>query len=277
VNDDDPYDLDRGTEEHYADPALYDFEYRRRRADVNHYRRLAKTLAGEGPILELGCGTGRLSLPLARDGHRVVGIDLSAAMLRRAAAKAAQRPRSRARLTLVRADMRRLPFRGRFPLVVSPFNAFQHLYTRADVLACLSEVHAHLEPNGRLAFDVLHPDLRWLNRDPRKRWARTTFAHPETGERLEYTTNHTYDPVLQIAHIRIYYRSLETDRTRVVHLAHRQFFPEEIPLLLGVAGFRVESRWGGFSGETFHATSESQVFLCRPVEKRFDCALHNKS
>ncbi len=261
------YDLDAGTEEHYADPALYDFEYRRRRADVNHYRRLARTLAGEGPILELGSGTGRLSLPLVRDGHRVVGIDLAAGMLRHAAAKAAHRPRLRERLLLVRADMRRLPFRGRFPLVVSPFNTFQHLYTRADVLACLSEVRAHLVPSGRLAFDILRPDLKWLVRDARKRWARTVFTHPVTGERLEYTTNHTYDPVHQIAHIRIYYRSLATDRTRVVHLAHRQFFPEEICTLLWAGGFRVESRWGGFSGEAFDGTSESQVFLCRPVEK----------
>jgi SAM-dependent methyltransferase len=261
------YDLDRGTEDHYADAALYDFEYRRRRADVNHYRQLARTWAGEGPIVELGCGTGRLSIPLTRDGHRVIGVDLSMPMLRRAAAKAAQRPRGRDRLTLLRGDMRRLPLRGRFPLVVAPFNVFQHLYTRGDVLACLAEVHDRLAPNGRLAFDVLHPDLRWLTRDPRKRWARTTFTHPETGERLEYTTNQTYDPVQQIAHIRIYYRSLATDRTRVVHLAHRQFFPEEIPLLLGVAGFGVEARWGGFSGETFDATSDSQVFLCRSVDK----------
>ncbi|HKA88402.1 MAG TPA: class I SAM-dependent methyltransferase [Haliangiales bacterium] len=262
-----PLDLDRGTEDHYADPVLYDFEYRRRRADVNHYRLLAGTLAGEGPILELGCGTGRLSVPLARDGHRVVGIDLAPGMLQRAAAKAAQRPRAAARLLLARADMRRLPFRRRFPFVVSPFNAFQHLYTRADVLACLAEVRAHLDPSGRLAFDVLQPDLRWLQRDPNKRWARTVFAHPETGERLEYTTNHTYDPASQIAHIRIYYRSLETDRTRVVHLAHRQFFPEEICTLLWAGGFQVERRWGGFTGEPFDGTSESQVFLCRPVEK----------
>mgnify|MGYP001574878948 FL=1 len=231
----DPYDLDAGSREHYEDPALYDFEYRRRRADVNHYRRLARELPGVagGPILELGCGTGRLLAPLARDGHRVVGLDLSPAMLRRAQARVARLgSTARRRAVLVCADMRSFAFTRRFPLVVCAFNAFQHLYSRTDVSACLAGVKEHLEIGGRFALDIMNPDLRWLVRDPTKRWARTRFRHPVTGVRYEYTTNQTYDPVTQIAHMRIYYDPVdeppETRRIRVVRLAHRQFFPAEI-------------------------------------------------
>ena len=69
--------IDAGSREHYADAALYDYEYRRRRADVTFYRELAsKRLAGPGRILELGAGSGRVTVPLARDGHEVVAIDL---------------------------------------------------------------------------------------------------------------------------------------------------------------------------------------------------------
>src|SRR5262249_43227595 len=173
----DPYDLDAATREHYEDAALYDFEYRRRRADVNHYRALARRLAGSGPVVELGCGTGRLLAPLARDGHEVVGVDVAAPMLARAAQRlAALPPRARSRARLIRADMRSLPLDPGFraPLVISPFNALQHLYTHRDLLACLAEVRAALSPSGQgkgwLAFDVLQPDLRWLTRDPRRRW-----------------------------------------------------------------------------------------------------------
>jgi len=262
--EDDPYDLDAGTEEHYADAVLYDFEYRRRRADVNHYRRLAKELGGDGPIVELGCGTGRLMIPLLRDGHRLIGLDRSQSMLRRAAEKSARRSR---RPLLLRADMRRFGLGVRVPLVLAAFNTFQHLYTWEDFLGCLTSVRECLAPGGKLAFDVLSPDLTWLVRDPRKRWARTLFTHPETGEKLEYTTNHSYDPSRQIAYVRIYYRHVDGDRTRVVRLAHRQFFPEELLALLHAAGYRVERRWGGFNEEVFDGGSDTQVVVCSPVEK----------
>lgn len=271
-----PYDLGAGTREHYEDPALYDFEYRRRRADVNFYRRLARELAGPGrglSILELGCGTGRVLAPLVRDGHRVVGLDLSASMLRVARARIARLPRpARARAILLRADMRRFAFATRFSLVICPFHAFQHLYTRFDVTACLACVKEHLAPDGRFAFDVLFPDLRWLTRDSRRRWARTRFRHPRTGERLEYTTNETYDPVTQIAHIRIYYEPLDVPpserRTRVVRLAHRQFFPMELDMLLACHGFRIERRFGGFDEEPLAEDSQSQVIVARISDEK---------
>jgi SAM-dependent methyltransferase len=260
------YDLDAGTREHYEDAELYDFEYRRRRADVNHYRRPARDVPPHAWILELGCGTGRLLVPLAKDGHQAVGLDASQAMLSRATTRAARLPpRERARVLLVRGDMRAFGFGARFPLIVSPFNALQHMYTRTDLAACLDEVRRHLAPGGRLAFDVMNPDLRWLTRDPHKRWARTRFKHPVTGVRYEYTTNQTYDPITQIAYMRIYYEELETKdhRTRVVRLAHRQFFPAELEALLASSGFRIDARYGGFDGEPLAGDSESQVVIAR--------------
>jgi SAM-dependent methyltransferase len=268
----DPYDLDAGTEEHYVDAALYDYEYRRRRADVNHYRALAKEHARKGIVLELACGSGRVLGPLVRDGHRAIGVDLSAAMLQRAAARLERLSAARReRVLLVRADMRRYAFGTTFPLILCPFNAFQHLYTRTDVEAFLASVAAHLAPDGRLAFDVLNPDLAWLTRDPHKRWARTKFHHPETGELLEYSTNQTYDPVTQIVYMRIYYESLDEKakgkRTKVVRLSHRQFFPSELEALLAANGFAIDERWGGFDRQPFRGGSESQVLVCSRVRR----------
>jgi SAM-dependent methyltransferase len=267
-----PYDLDAGTTEHYLDAALYDHEYRRRRRDVTFYRDLARRLASPAArpfsVIELGCGSGRVLLPLARDGHEVLGLDASRPMLARAAAGAARlAPPARRRVHLVQGDVRAWPISARAPLVIFPFNGFQHMYTRADAEAALVQARAGLAPGGRFAFDVLNPDLRWLTRDARKRWARTVFRHPTSGERLEYTTNQTYEPISQIAYIRIYYRQLdvpaEAARTHVVRLCHRQFFPAELEGICTSAGFRVEERWGGFSGEPLDGQSESQVLLCR--------------
>jgi SAM-dependent methyltransferase len=262
-------DLDAATREHYEDALLYEREYRRRRADVNFYRAVARRFAGDGPVLELACGSGRITVPLVRDGHRVIGLDVSAPMLAHARARLARLPAAaRERARLVRADMRRFALARRFPLVVMGFNAFEHLYTRTDVAACLAAIRAHLAPDGRFVFDVQNPDLRWLARDPRRRWARTRFRHPTTGELVEYSTNHLYDPISQIAFIRFFYQTLDDDlgqrRLSVVRLAQRKFFPAELDALLWSGGFAVDERHGGFDGEPLADECEHQVLVCRP-------------
>ena len=266
--------LAAGTTEHYEDAALYDHEYKRRRDDVRWYRRLAAQELGApdrargarqaGAILELGCGSGRTLLPLVRDGWRVVGVDAAPAMLARCRERLAHLGReAAARAELHRADFRDLDLRRRFPLVICPFNAFMHLYTRQDVERFLAVVRRHLAPGGLFAFDVLNPDLAWLSRDPRKRWSRTRFRHPRTGRSMVYSTSLSYDAALQIAFMRIYYEPEGGGRTRVVRLAHRQFFPLELEALLHYNGFTVESHEGGFDGDPLVPESEEQAIRCR--------------
>lgn len=272
--------VDAGSREHYEDAELYDHEYRRRRADVGFYRQLARRLLGPSsrsggppPILELGAGTGRLTLPLARDGYRVTAVDVSRPMLDRLRARVARAPAAvRDRIAVHMGDLRdfTIPGAQKFPLVIAAFNVVEHLYTRVELAAFLAAVRRHLAPGGRLAFDVQMPDLAWLLRDPTRRWARTRFTHPRTGERLYYSTNHDYDPVSQIALIRIYYDPAdpvgsdeETTRARVVQLSQRKYFPAELEALLAAGGFAVVERWGDFAGQPLGPAAESQVILAR--------------
>jgi SAM-dependent methyltransferase len=268
--------VDAGSREHYADAALYDYEYRRRRADVSFYRELARR-RGADRILELGAGSGRVTVPLARDGRQVVAVDRAPAMLARLVARVARlRPSVAARVTPVAGDLRGFSVPGRFPLVIAAFNVLEHLYTRGEVDACLQRVAAHLAPGGAFAFDVQLPDLAWLSRDPQRRWAKTRFTDPTTGRAMYYSTNHDYDPVSQIALIRLYYDPAEDDapapgprRTgRVVKLSQRKFFPAELEALVSHAGFRVAERYGDFSFRPLEGTAESQVLVCERVVKR---------
>ena len=262
--------LAAGTNEHYADAELYDHEYRRRRADVSWYRRLAAEVAQEQNekslrILELGCGSGRLLLPLLRDGHALWGVDRAAPMLARLKKRlSVLNARARTRVHILQGDFRSLPLEGRFPLIICPFNGFQHLYTRHDVERCLAEVRRLLEPGGRFALDITHPDPEWLARDPTRRYDRTRFRHPATGEPLIYSTSHAYDPATQIDWIRLYYEpdlsrplapakahsstenAASRSAPRVVTLAHRLFFPAEIEALLHYAGFKIDMHAGDF-------------------------------
>jgi SAM-dependent methyltransferase len=266
--------VDAGSREHYQDAALYDYEYRRRRADVTFYRELAtKRLGNAGRVLELGAGSGRVTVALARDGHEVVAVDRSPEMLARLRARVDKLPRAVARrITVVRGDLRDFDVPGTFPLAVAAFNVLEHLYTRGEVDLCLRRVRARLAKGGAFAFDVQLPDMLWLTRDPEKRWAKTRFTDPTTGRAMYYSTNHDYDPIGQIALIRLYYEPVDgKGPTKIVKLSQRKFFPAELEALVAHAGFRLAERYGDFSWRPLAPSDEkvpeSQVLVVIPDEK----------
>lgn len=262
-----------GAVEPFEDAALYDWEYRRRRSDVAFYRMLASER--RGPVLDLGCGTGRLAVPLVRDGHRVLGVDLSSAMLTRAAKRLGRMARPiAARCLLVRADFRSLPLRGRFPLVIAAFHSIQHLVDDRDLISLLDNVRRAIDPKGWFAFDVFIPHKDWLNRPPERRFNRTVFHHPVTGQKLAYSVSHRMDDARRALHMRLSYQPLSENGTpvgaaRSVRLCHRQLPPNDLAALLRRAGFHILARWGGFNGEPLNQGDESDteqhVYLTRPI------------
>ncbi|MDW8245373.1 MAG: class I SAM-dependent methyltransferase [Sandaracinaceae bacterium] len=184
----------------YEDPIRYDRTYRRRRMDVEFYRSMAKEKGG--PVLELGIGTGRIAIPLARDGHLVVGIEKEPAMLERLRLKLRRETREvRLRVRWIAGDFRwmRFPKDGenetprRFPLVIAPFNVFMHLYTIDDVESTLCAIRECLEPKGILAFDVRMPDMRTFFRNPERRYRCADLRNPQSGERLLVYERFEYD------------------------------------------------------------------------------------
>lgn len=263
--------LDLGTSDHYEDTALYDFEYADRTEDVAFYRRIARERAGGHPILELGAGTGRISCPLAEDGHRVLALDRMPAMLQALRARA-KREKLSDRIEVLEGEMTALPCEdGSVGMVIVPFNGLMHLYRWDDLLACFGEVQRVLRPDGVFAFDVELPDLEWLTWDPHERHAVTRFVHPVTGDKLVYSTNHTYDAQTQVCHVRIYYDDAPPrgekfvaprKPRKLVHLAHRQIFPEEIRALVATAGLTLESLTGDFIGISLRTGVQSQVAVC---------------
>jgi SAM-dependent methyltransferase len=253
----------------FDDPILYDWEYRRRRHDVAFYRMLADERGG--PILDAGCGTGRLLVPLVRDGHRVLGIDRSPAMLARAAWRLSRAGRdARGRATLARADLGALPGRpGRFALVIAAFHTVQHCESDAALLAFLRGARQALIPGGWLAFDTFAPSSRFLER--RAPSGITRFKHPRTGQSTAYREIHTVEPgpdgpEKPVLAMRFRYQDLSGGaRMRTLSLRHRLFSPTEIARALRLAGLTSIAAWGGFDGSPLDADdpSEQHVYLAR--------------
>jgi len=242
----------------FDDPLLYDWEYRRRRDDVRFYQ----TLAGErgGPVLDLGCGTGRLMLPLLRDGHVVVGVDRAGPMLTRAAARVARlRADLRRRALLVRGDLRALPFtKRRFLFAVAAFHTIQHCESDAELLQFFRGAGGALVPGGWLAFDTFAPTRRFLER--RGPSAPTRFRDPKSGRATVYSESHVLDGDVLAMTFR--YQPVATGgkrarpRARTVSLRHRLLQPREIEALLARAGLKLIASWGSFDGRPLDPDDE---------------------
>ncbi len=226
--------IDPGAVLHYANPAAYDRRYWSRTDDVTHYLRACRR-AGDS-VLEYGCGTGRITLALAREGFQVTGVDLSWAMLERLRQRLDEEsPTVRRRVRLHHGDMRTASLRRRFATVIAPFNTFQHLYTLADVAAFLERVRRHLAPGGVLHFDVYLPQMTELAID---------------GE------SSSYDPWTQV--LRIQFSTDGHDQ-----LSHRQFFPRELEMLLAYNGFDQIRFTADFTRARLHPDAVSMVVSCR--------------
>ncbi len=185
-----------GAVEHYRFGHAYDQRYHGRSEDIGFYARLAK---GKGDVIEYGAGTGRLTLPLARAGSRVLAVDLAPAMLAVLDEHLQAEPAEvRRRVAIAEGDMRTFATRRRFGLAIVGFHTFCHLYTRADVVAFLARVHAHLEPGGLLAFDVPVPRTDAAGYDAMSQVCLTEMDGPDGPELL---TQRWYQPQELVAHL----------------------------------------------------------------------------
>lgn len=223
------------------------------------------SLAAEtgGPILELGCGTGRLLLPLARAGHSVVGLDSSPAMLERARGRMAQEAEAvQERVTLVEGDMTTFKLDGRFPLAVIPYNTLMHL-SPPQASAAFRQIAAHLEKDGRLFLDVANPLAVAQTPNDRQLTLEQCTTMPETGQLLVVTASTRVDPGDQTLHITWLYDTLPAGggpvHRTVVPIQYHYFFPHELELMLSGAGLALQGMYGNYEGRPF--TEESERLL----------------
>lgn len=255
-------ELERGASAHFADPTYYDSAYRKRTADIGYYVRLAQQF--RRPVLEYGCGNGRIALPMARAGVAVTGIDRSAPMVRDLRRRLRDEPvEVRQRLSVRQGDMRTLRLGKRFGLVLCTFNTLLHLYTRKDLERFLARVRCHLRPTGRFVFDVTIPDPEELSRDPARAYHWPRFRHPTTKELVRYSERFDYDPLRQTLNVIMRFEPQDRPaQAWTTPLIHRQFFPQELEALLHYNGLRIEALRGDWTSRAPDHGTETLVYHC---------------
>jgi SAM-dependent methyltransferase len=232
--------------------------------DVPLYLDLAASEGGN--VLEVACGTGRLVVPLARAGNRVVGIDISPPMLAIARAKLP----ADARVRLIAADMRTFDVgtEGPFDLAIVAVKSFSYLTDASDQLATLERIAAHLRPTGLLAIDLLHPRPEWVGAVAGSMRDDMLERSPERGftlSRVESVVS--TDLSRQVRVIRSAYEVIDDHgaivNKRFVEWPYRYTYRFEAEHLLARAGFTVEHVYGGYRREPFTSDSEVMLFVAR--------------
>jgi SAM-dependent methyltransferase len=226
--------------------------------DVDFYRGLAR--GSDGPVLELGCGTGRVLLPIARDGIACTGLDSSEAML-----EELRRKRPPGNLRLVPGTMQSFDFGSdRFGLIFSAFRSFQHVLTVEDQLTCLAAVRRHLAPGGLFAFDVFAPKLERIARVEEPEAEEARWKEEET-EVVRFTGVRR-DPASQVMEVTFRYESRSPGRppeSETVRTKMRYFFRYELEHLLARSGFADVQVFGGFDRRPFDYFSGETVVIAR--------------
>lgn len=242
----------------------YDLEHDALVADAALYVELARRAGG--PVLELGCGTGRILAALVRGGREVTGVDHAPAMLARAHARLLACDVSTARWQLVAQDLRTLQVAQGFGLVLAPLDLLGYFPDRESQLAVLAGARRHLAPGGQLVVDVAFPPAALLGQPEGvlvHQW-----THPDQdGATVTKWWVREVDPVAQVQHLTAFYDVLQPDgrlRRWVDMLALRYYQRFELELLLTCAGFAVEGVYGGYALEELQPDSQRLLVLARP-------------
>ena len=230
-----------------------------------------RAAASRGPVLELGAGTGRITIPVAETGVRVTAVDLDEGMLGKLRQKVAALPRTvQSRIAVHHADMRSFALNDRYALVIIPFRAFLHNLTWDDQLAALQRAYEHLKPGGELALNVFHPSLEFMAANAGMHagvWRARSMHRLDGGGFVVSSDMTKYDTVRQRLSALIRTEEFGVDgalvRTHMMDLELAYLYQSDVTRLLEHAGFDLVRLSGDFKGRPFGRDSDELVVDAR--------------
>ncbi|HEY4387756.1 MAG TPA: class I SAM-dependent methyltransferase [Ktedonobacteraceae bacterium] len=259
-------------EEIYRYPADYDLEVEAR--VINDIPFWLDLLRREHPahVLEIGCGTGRLTVPLAREGAAsnflVTGLDIESAMLARAQERLSSEPADvRNTVQLIQADVRSFTCKERFDVILMPYGVAHHLTNLDEQIAAWKSVHRHLVRGGLFVVDLVAPDLQLLAQAlhgvPR---ATDLDVRGDDGRHLQRSAAVSYTSTCQTVTYEYVYDVVDADGTHRYYqspFTMHVYYPHELELLFRLTGFRYEPFIGSYTGKPFTNSSRLMIAFAR--------------
>ena len=241
----------------YLDGRHYDLAYSDYTEDIDFWVEQAKRYGG--PLLEVACGTGRITMPLAKEGYEVTGIDLAESMLEQAERNSQEQGLD---IEWVKADMRDFRLGKSFPLIICPGQSISRLLTIEDIERCLAAVREHLAPGGRFIMELYNPSLEILSREEGERSPFLEYDHPDGEGKVRVDFSSLYEKATQLQHLTLHYSLPGVDEQPTERVRIRMYFPKELDALLKYNGFEVVEKYGDFDGKAFESGDNYQVVVC---------------
>ena len=241
----------------YSRADWYDIQHADYKEDLEFYRWMVEQTGD--PVLELACGTGRITIDLASRGHSMTGLDVSASMLACAGMKTAGQALN---IEWVAADATDFDLARKFKLIFFPFNSICHIHERCRMEGLFRCVRAHLDRDARFVVAMFVPNPRYLYRDPSKRYPVSRFVDSE-GQEIVITESNRYDPVTQINHIEWFYSIIGKAGEIRVENNMRMYYPREFQALLHYNGLAIDVIYGDYNREPFTGASRMQIYVTR--------------
>jgi SAM-dependent methyltransferase len=244
----------------------YDAENADKTDDLIFYAELAEEYGG--PILDVGCGTGRVVFHMAQEGHVTHGIDSEYDMLERAKMKLNAFAHARDKLTFYQGDVLTFDIDKKFKMILLSYNALMHFHTQEEQIALLRRLRDWMLPDGVLVIDLPNAGETFASPDTDAITLERTFMEPETGHMVMQQSVSYLDRVQQLMDVTWIYDELTEDgiviRT-VAPVIFRYIFYSELTLLLKHTGFDVDEVYGDYEGGAFENGCERMIVVAKPA------------
>jgi ubiquinone/menaquinone biosynthesis C-methylase UbiE len=242
----------------YIDGQHYDNQVRSRRMEYYHKFFIDQAKKYGAPVLELACGTGEVTIPIAEEGLSVVGLDFSSKMLEQAKMKS---QKSGTNIEWILGDMTNFELNKKFSTIIMPDAAFNWIVSNESVEKCLNCIGRHLKRAGRFIFDAFNPDLAILQRERDDLYPLDEYPNPYGEGLIKVLGGNKYEKSTQISYFDSYYKIGTEEIVKTLKL--RMFFPQELDSLLYYNGFKIEEKYGDFNKEHFNSDSNRQIIICQ--------------
>ncbi len=241
---------------------FYDAETGEKTDDLALFSRLAHAHPGE--ILDVGCGTGRVLIHLANEGHTIHGIENDPAMLERLEQKVQRQPHLRGRISYVRADAQTHSFDSQFSLILLSYNALMHFKSQAAQVSLLENLRACLAADGALVIDLPNAAPAYADENSDALTWERNFLDPASGHLVMLQSISWLDRAAQLLNVDWIYDEIDGDgvvRRLIASHELRYFFLAELRLLLDRCRFQVEAVHGDHAGGKYDDESERMIVI----------------
>lgn len=238
------------------DPKIYD-GLNQQKDDIDFYRKWI-TSNSISKVLEVCCGTGRITIPLAKCGIDISGFDLNEDMLQEAKNKA---EKEKVSISFYQGDMREMLLREKYQMIFIPFNSIHCLYTHADIIKTLKSIHDHLDKDGYLILDYFNPDISYITSNQNTSLEIANYVTAD-NRKIKILQTMNYEDHTQINRIKWEYFVNDQPHS-IESLDMRMFYPQELDYYIVSNGYRIVNKYGDYQMNNFTNGSPIQLLICQ--------------